>query len=176
MTDVDALTAAAPAGGGHGGGGRFVLLGIPDVNGSIRGKALRPAEFDAALGDGTVVTDLLLALDPIDVPITDYDRFGIRSGAGDMLVRPEPDTLRELTWRLGWSVCLATPYWPDGRPCELASREVLRRALDATAELGYDVLAAFEYEVRIRDAKYVVHTHANAVAMTTGAYPMESTS
>ena len=152
MTDVDALTAAAPAGARHGGGGRFVLLGIPDVNGSIRGKALRPAAFDAALREGTVVTDLLLALDPTDLPITDYDRFGIRSGAGDMLVRPEPDTLSELTWRLGWSVCLATPYWPDGRPCELASREVLRRVLDATVELGYDVLAAFEYEVRIRDA------------------------
>src|SRR5439155_841620 len=54
-------------------------------------------------------------------------------------------------WRLGWSVCLATPYWPDGRVCELASREVLRRALDLTTELGYDVLAAFEYEIRIRD-------------------------
>jgi len=151
MTDVDALTAAARADARHGAGGRFVLLGIPDVNGSIRGKALRPAAFEAALRDGTVVTDLLLALDPTDLPITDYERFGIRSGAGDMLVRPEPDTLRELTWRLGWSVCLATPHWSDGRSCELASREVLRRALEATTELGYDVLAAFEYEVRIRD-------------------------
>ncbi len=152
MTDVDALTAAASAGARRSGGGGFVLLGIPDVHGSIRGKALRPAEFDAALGEGTVVTDLLLALDPTDLPITDYERFGIRSGAGDILVRPDPDTLRELTWRLGWSVCLATPYWPDGSLCELASREVLRRALAATTELGYDVLAAFEYEVRIRDA------------------------
>jgi glutamine synthetase len=128
---------------------RFVLLGIPDVHGSIRGKALRPAAFEAAVADGTVVTDLLLALDPTDQPITDYERFGIRSGAGDILVRPEPDTLRELTWRPGWSVCLATPYWPDGSPCELAAREVLRRTLGA---IEYDVLAAFEYEVRIRDA------------------------
>src|SRR5207249_9632475 len=37
--------------------------------------------------------------------------------------------------------------------CELASREVLRRALDLTTELGYDVLEAFEYEIRIRDAE-----------------------
>ena len=29
--------------------GEFVLLGIPDMNGSIRGKALRPDAFDAAV-------------------------------------------------------------------------------------------------------------------------------
>jgi glutamine synthetase len=134
------------------GEGEFVLLGIPDVHGSIRGKALRPAAFEAALREGTVITDLLLALDPTDQPITDYDRFGIRTGAGDLVVIPEPDTLRELTWRLGWRICLATPVWPDGSQCELASREVLRRALGALAALGYDALAAFEYEIRLRDA------------------------
>lgn len=134
------------------GEGEFVLLGIPDVNGSIRGKALRPAAFEAALQDGTVVTDLLLGLDPTDVPITDYERFGIRSGAGDIRVHPEPETLRALSWRLGWRVCLATPFWPDGRVVEFASREVLRRTLASMAELGYDVLAAFEYEIRIFDA------------------------
>jgi glutamine synthetase len=132
--------------------GEFVLLGIPDVHGSIRGKALRPAAFEAAVREGTVMTDLLLALDPTDQPITDYESFGIRSGAGDLVVLPDTDTLRELTWRLGWRICLATPVWPDGRPCELSSREVLRGALASVAELGYDTLAAFEYEIRLRDA------------------------
>jgi glutamine synthetase len=132
--------------------GEFILLGMPDVNGSIRGKALRPAAFEAALRDGTVMTDLLLALDPTDTPISDYTKFGIRSGAGDLLVRPEPSTLHELTWRPGWKVCLATPSWPDGRPCELASREVLRRVLAALGELGYEAVAAVEYELRLWDA------------------------
>jgi glutamine synthetase len=135
------------------GGDGFVLLGFPDVNGSIRGKALRSGAFEAAVRDGAVVTDLLLALDPTDLPITDYERFGIRTGAGDVVVRPEAETLHELSWQPGWQVCLATPYWPDGRRCELASRDVLRRALEGTSALGYDVLAAFEYEIRIRDAE-----------------------
>lgn len=134
-------------------GGEYVLLGIPDVNGSIRGKALRPAAFASALDEGTVMTDLFLALDPLDEPITDYDRFGIRSGAGDLLVRAEPDTLRELTWRPGWQVCLGTPSWLDGTPCLLASREVLRGALDDLRAAGFDTLAAFEYEVRIFDGE-----------------------
>jgi glutamine synthetase len=131
------------------GDAEFILLGFPDVHGSIRGKALTPAAFETAVRDGTVFTDLLLALDPTDLPITDYDRFGINTGAGDLRVHAEPETLRELTWRLGWRVCIATPFWQDGTPCTLASREVLRRVL---AEIEYDTLAAFEYEIRLRDS------------------------
>ncbi|HEV2035779.1 MAG TPA: glutamine synthetase family protein [Candidatus Dormibacteraeota bacterium] len=133
-------------------GGEFILLGMPDVNGSIRGKALRPAAFESALRHGTVMTDLLLGLDPVDTPITDYTGFGIRSGAGDLLVHPDPSTLHDLIWRPGWRICLATPSWPDGRTCELASREVLRRVVGGLAELGYEALAAVEYELRLWDA------------------------
>jgi glutamine synthetase len=129
-----------------------VLLGIPDVNGSIRGKALRPAAFESAVRHGTVMTDLILGLDPVDAPITDYERFGIRTGAADLVVHPDPDTLHHLTWRPGWRVCLATPSWPDGSPCDFAPREVFRGVLDGMAELGYEVLAALEYEIRLWDS------------------------
>jgi glutamine synthetase len=131
----------------------FVLLGIPDVNGSIRGKALRPHAFDAAIQHGTVMTDLILGLDPVDAPITDYDRFGIRTGAADLVVHPDPETLHDLAWRPGWKVCLATPSWPDGRPCEFASREVYRRVLGGVGDLGYEVMAAIEYEIHLWDAE-----------------------
>ena len=134
-------------------GEEFVLLGIPDVNGSIRGKALRPDAFEAAVEHGTVMTDLILGLDPVDTPIADYERFGIRTGAADLIVHPEVDTLRDLAWRPGWRVCLATPSWPDGSPCDFATREVLRRVLADVEELGYEVLAAIEYEIRIWDAQ-----------------------
>src|SRR5438445_9076218 len=132
--------------------GGFMLLGIPDVNGSIRGKALRPAAFESALRHGTVMTDLILGLDPVDTPITDFARFGIRTGAADLLVHPDPDTLHDLSWRPGWRVCLATPSWPDGSPCDLATREVYRHVLDGMAELGFEVMAALEYEIRVWDS------------------------
>ncbi len=138
--------------GGRAAEAAFVLLGIPDVNGSIRGKALRPAAFESALLHGTVMTDLILGLDPVDTPITDFERFGIRTGAADLLVHPDPDTLHDLSWRPGWRVCLATPSWPDGTACELAPREVLRHVLEGMAELGFEVMAAFEYEIRLWDA------------------------
>jgi glutamine synthetase len=130
---------------------RFVLLGIPDVNGSIRGKALRPDAFEAALAHGTVMTDLIIGLDPVDTPITDFERFGIRTGAADLVVTPDAGTIRELPWRPGWQVCLGTPSWPDGSPCEFSAREVYRSVLADVARAGSDVMAAIEYEIRIWD-------------------------
>ncbi len=120
------------------------------MNGSMRGKALRPDAFESALEHGTVMTDLIIGLDPIDAPIADYERFGIRVGAPDLIVRPDPDTLHDLRWRPGWRVCLATPSWPDGSPA-FASREVLRRVLEDVDVLGFEVMAAIEYEIRIWD-------------------------
>lgn len=134
-----------------GGGEEFVLLAIPDINGSLRGKALRPAAFETAARHGTVMTDLILGLDPVDTPISDYEGFGIRTGAADLVVHPDVETARELSWRPGWRVCLATPSWPDGSACEFASREVFRTVLKDVAELGYDVMAAIEYEIRLWD-------------------------
>ncbi|HXF73135.1 MAG TPA: glutamine synthetase family protein [Actinomycetota bacterium] len=140
------------AGAGSGREG-FVLLALPDVNGSLRGKALRPDAFEAAVRHGTVMTDLILGLDPVDTPISDYERFGVTVGAPDLVVHPEPETLRELAWRPGWRICLATPAWRDGSPVEFAVREVYRRVLDELADLGYEATAAIEYEIRIWDAE-----------------------
>jgi glutamine synthetase len=130
----------------------FVLLGLPDLNGSLRGKALTPEAFASALVHGAAMTNLLLALDPVDTPIADYTQLGIRAGAPDLLLHPDTSTLHDIPWRPGWRVCIGTPSWPDGSRCELATREVLRGALAQMSEVGYDVTAAIEYEIRIRDA------------------------
>ncbi len=81
-------------------GEEFVLLGIPDVNGSIRGKALRPEAFEAAVQHGTVMTDLILGLDPVDAPIGDYSGSsrGDRVGAS-VWQRPAGPTDRPATSR-----------------------------------------------------------------------------
>ncbi len=133
-------------------GEEFVLLAIPDMNGSLRGKALRPDAFETALAQGTVMTDLILGLDPVDSPIADYERFGIKVGAPDLIVHPDPETLHDLPWRPGWRVCLATPSWPDGSAA-FASREVFRGVVDDIGALGFEVMSAIEYEIRIWDAQ-----------------------
>jgi glutamine synthetase len=131
----------------------MVLVGLPDINGALRGKAMRGHVFKRALQRGSPLTDLILALDPVDAPITDYQNFGIKSGAADLVVTPDASTLHTLTWRPGWHVCLATPRWADGSPCALASREVLRSAVEVMSAEGYDVVAALEYEIRLFDSE-----------------------
>ncbi len=148
MYATEALEAAGAAASAE---ERYVLLGLPDLQGTIRGKALRPDAFAAAQRDGATMTELILALDPVDEPITTYETLGIRSGAGDLLISPDLDTLRPVTWRPGWEICLVTPTWRDGRPCTITAREVLRAVVDDLGRLGLTVKAAFEYEVRITD-------------------------
>ena len=98
---------------------RFILLVVPDVHGALRGKAFTSAEFDRVAAAGSVAqTDLILALDPVDEPISTFTEFGITAGSGDFWVRPELDTIRTLAWRPGWGLCLGTPLWDDGSECD----------------------------------------------------------
>ena len=59
-----------------------------------------------------------------------------------LVVHPDPETLRELSWLPGWRICLCTPAWPDGKPCELSSRETLKGALMARPAAGQYAEAA----------------------------------
>jgi glutamine synthetase len=128
----------------------LVSLGFVDVNGCLRGKAYSAKAFDSLCRRGyTVFTDLLLAVDPRDEPITTFEDFGLRSGAGDLRLLPVTETLRELPWRPGARVCIGDLAWRDGRPCELSSRRVLAGAVERLAALGLDAVAAFEYELRL---------------------------
>jgi glutamine synthetase len=149
---IEAL--AGRLGGGPSAVGRgLTSLGFVDVNGCLRGKAFSAAAFDSICRRGhSTFTDLLLAVDPVDEPITTFEDFGIRSGAADLRLRPLPDTLIELPWRPGARLCLGDLEWPDGTPCELSSRRVLAAALDRLEALGLRVVAAFEYEARLHAA------------------------
>src|SRR5437764_37193 len=130
----------------------FVLLGMADIHGGLRGKALAQKEFQAAVERGWApLGDLFLALDPVDAAI-DYPGIGLASGTPDLHLRPELDTLHELHLRPGWGVCIGALLWRDGTPCELYSRFVLLRTLQRAAAAGFTVKAALEYEVRVWDA------------------------
>src|SRR5207244_2986024 len=116
-------------------------------------------QADGFAGDQTLLapaytsTDEELAemVERFAATIADAEPSGIRTGAADLVVRPDTTALYEVTWRPGWRVGLATPSWPDGSPCDLAAREVYRRVVDDVAELGYEVRAALEYEIRLWD-------------------------
>ncbi|MBS1678927.1 MAG: glutamine synthetase [Actinobacteria bacterium] len=128
----------------------FTFLGFVDVNGALRGKSYDNQSFDKIRERGSVpCTDLLLAVDPLDVAITTIEGVGVRSGSGDLLIRPAVETLRELPWRPGSRTCIGDLRWTDGSPCELSTRGLLERALTGLEGLGLEAVAAFEYEFRL---------------------------
>jgi glutamine synthetase len=127
-----------------------VLLLTPDTHGSLRGKAYSAKAFDRIVEKGhTAFPDFIFMVDPAStwrgMP---HPRFS--EAFGDILLRPDPDTKRELPWRPGWSLCLGTPLWADGEPCDVGPRVVLQQAVDRLARLGLSASAAFEYEAVLR--------------------------
>ncbi|MEA2537552.1 MAG: glutamine synthetase [Chloroflexota bacterium] len=129
----------------------FVLLGVPDVNGMLRGKTLTRSEFERVTERGHMaLSRLIFALDFSDDQIDGLPEFGLSSGASDILVRPDLSTLAPLSWRPGWAICIGTPTWSDGSPVGVAPRVLLEQV--QAANPGVTVRAALEYEVRIVSA------------------------
>lgn len=131
-----------------------VVLSFPDVNGVLRGKAFSREAFESICRrNGTAFTNLLLALDPLDNPITSFREFGISSGAADLIVRPDLSTKWTLPWS-GEDFYFGDLFWDDGRECALSARATLKRTLDRLNKLGLTACGAFEFEVRVFTSRY----------------------
>jgi hypothetical protein len=153
MTDVERRVSAALAGSRRErpSGGRGVRPPRDPRHERVDARqGLATGRVRVALEHGTVMTDL-----------HHRARSGRRADRGLRALRaprgsarpdraPDPDTLHDLRWRPGGACACATPSWPDGSPA-FASREVLRRVLDDIDGLGFEVMAAIEYEIRIWD-------------------------
>lgn len=124
---------------------------FPDIHGNLRGKLVDPRVIssDRALTEGIPTTDLLLAVDPLDEPITTLATMGLKGGAKDLLLRPDLTTLRPMPWFPAAYLMLGDLYETSGVPCPVSPRQVLRKALDALASHGLKLKAAFEFEFRL---------------------------
>ncbi len=141
---------------------RFVF---PDQHGILRGKTLVAPEAQNALWDGVNLTSTLLLKDTSHrtvFPVFNSTGFQISGlqGAADFTLVADPATFRMLPWahRTGWVLCNA--YLTDGRPCPVATRQILQRAVALLAEQGWDYLAGLEVEFhvfRLDDANLQLH-------------------
>ncbi len=117
-------------------GVKFIRLWFTDVAGTLKSVAVAPAEIEGAFAEGI-----------------GFDGSAIeglaRTSEADMLAMPDPSTFQILPWRgtvdpAARMFCdIATP---DGKPAAADPRNVLRRALDKAASLGFSFYVHAEIE------------------------------
>ncbi len=124
-----------------------VLLALTDMQGRLQGKRLMATHFlDVVAHHGAESCNYLLAVDVDMATVDGYEMSSWERGYGDMLLRPDLDTLRLVPWQEGTAVCLADVEWLDGSEVIASPRQILRRQLARLAERGWLANAGTELE------------------------------
>ncbi len=105
---------------------KFLRLWFADVLGSLKSVAISPADLEAALSEG-------IGFD--GSAIEGYTRVF----ESDMIARPDPSTFQVLPWRTENVIArmFCDISLPDGSPAMADPRQVLKRALNRAADLGF---------------------------------------
>jgi glutamine synthetase len=136
----------------------MVRFGFVDQHGIVHGKTISRTSVAAALRNGVTAPSSLLLKDtsgrtafPVFAAETGVGVAGF-SGAGDIVLVPDPSTFRVVPWaeRTGWVLC--DVHFPDGSPVPFCPRGILRRQLDALAERGLRMTVGAELELHVFSA------------------------
>jgi len=123
---------------------RVVQLEVPDLDGGLRAKLVSAAKAASPLGAAmcTIMFGLTQADDVYESPASCAG-----NGYPDLIMRPDPATLRPLPWCEATAAVLCDLFAPDGTPFPLAPRTILRAVADRCAELGFEARFAAEWEL-----------------------------
>jgi glutamine synthetase len=133
----------------------LVRIAWCDLHGAVRSKTLVASAVGRALREGVGLVSSLMLKDSSDrtaFPV--FEPGGAASVPGfeyasNLLLMPDPASLRQLPWadRTGW--LQAQPYFQDGRPAVLDTRHVLQRATARLRDAGFQMKCGLEIEFHI---------------------------
>src|SRR2546422_5308372 len=129
---------------------RNVRFELPDLHGTSRSKIV-PIDHAAAYAkNGLNMYGGAAVLDSRSdvVPGTLYNE---EVAYADQLLRPDPSTAAVVPWAEATARLICDGFWADGRPQMAAPRQVFRRVLERTRDLGYEPLVGVEYEFYLLD-------------------------
>lgn len=126
-----------------------------DMQGRLVGRRLTPATFRRSLDQGVTMTSCVLAWDYAQDLGLEVPYAGLHNGYPDILLRPDPGTLRRAGWLPSTAICLGDFIEVDGgEPVVVAPRTILRRQLERAAATGLEVVIASELETFVYRAGY----------------------
>ncbi|MET7457234.1 glutamine synthetase family protein [Streptomyces sp. NPDC005574] len=123
-----------------------ILLGVPDMQGRLKGKIFNASVFLERMTGGAEMCAYILGTDVDMTPLDGFPLTGWERGFGDFLVRPEMGTARMLPHRPGTALVLGTPVSDNGTPLQVAPRHLLASQVDRLGALGYRVQVGVESE------------------------------
>jgi len=121
---------------------KFVRLAFPDLFGKLKNIAIQPEMLSEAFEQGI----------PFDAAAVDGFRADEK---GELLLRPDPDTLSILPWRPQASrVCrlICDVVTADGKPYRGDTRSILRKAKELANDRGYTIRIGAECEFYLFEA------------------------
>lgn len=134
---------------------RTVRISFADQHGVLRGKTLVVDMLEAVLKNGCSMSSTLLLKDTAHrtaFPVWlggSGDSLEHMSGAGDIVLVPDPTTFRCLPWAPGSAWMLADCHYQSGPPVTFCTRNLCRRMLSDLEAGGYHYLAGIELEFYI---------------------------
>lgn len=132
-----------------------IVLAFPDMQGRLVGKRVAARHFIAEVADhGAACCGYLLAVDVEMNTAPGYPIADWSTGYGDMVMKPDPATLRRIPWLPGTAHVLADLYWPDGSPVAVAPRTILATQIGRLADRGLAPYTATELEFLVFDDTY----------------------
>jgi glutamine synthetase len=132
-----------------------VIVAFTDMQGRLVGKRMAARHFaEEVAAHGAECCSYLLAVDVEMNTVAGYAMSSWDTGYGDMVMRPDPSTLRLAPWLPNTALVIADLGWADGGEVAAAPRAILRRQLDRLAERGMIADIATELEFIVFDQSY----------------------
>src|SRR3984957_9296199 len=125
---------------------RRVKLGAFDIDATLRGKYVSVEKFWSAAESGLAFCDVIFGWDIGDVLYDNVKFTGWHTGYPDAHCRIDLSSFRLPSWEPGTAFFLLDFCQPDGRPLEIAPRQVFERVLERATERGYTAHFSAEYE------------------------------
>jgi glutamine synthetase len=132
-----------------------VIITIVDIQGRLQGKRCDAEYFlDEVVAHGTEGCNYLLAVDVEMNTVEGYAMSSWDRGYGDLVMKPDFDTMRRVPWQPGTAMVLADVLWLDGSPVVESPRQILQRQLDRLTERGWQAMVGTELEFILFDDSY----------------------
>ncbi|WP_081318288.1 glutamine synthetase family protein [Microbacterium testaceum] len=133
----------------------MVRFSFVDQHGILRGKTIARGGLAAAMRSGVTAPSSLLLKDTSGQSVFSvfHSDTGVGvagfSGAGDIVLVPDPTIFRVLPWAPGTAWILCDLHFPDGSPVPFCTRTILRNELTTLAARGYGMTVGAELEFHV---------------------------